>query len=270
MRSALLIFLILIASKLGAVNFPFPSGASSAGLGNMTTVVNDGYAVMNNPSILAYYKLNTVYFSYTNRYFLPGVGVSQIGASFNKGGGAWFGSVQQFGFKQFNEYNLGFGYARKFGDHFSAGLTFSGLMVVAPYQEKRLHQGTVQLSTYYEIGNGIHFGATVFNPTAAKYKMEYYTDQIPVVFRAGVSTIQIENLFLAAEIELSNVHAGMLRLGVGYNFYKTCFVRTGIASNPGLISVGMGCEINTIKVEMAVQNTDRLGKSVIVSLSYQL
>lgn len=268
-----LIALILLKScvtlsYLNAINKYYPSGAESGGLGNITVVLKNEYSAINNPALLPYVSSNHIAVSYTNKYMIKDLDISQLCTHYHTNNGTWHFNLQQVGFAGYNEYNLGLGYARKFGENLSASFSLIGLNITSTYQEKQLFQLSSLLALHYNFSKKLALGISLFNPTASEYEMQFYSDQIPVIGKIGLASYHLDDVILLSEIELSDLGATNLKIGIAYNFYNACYVRVGGASNPELISVGVGYQLKSFKVDFAIQSLQRLGKNAIISFSY--
>jgi hypothetical protein len=133
-----------------------------------------------------------------------------------------------FGFKNFNESQIGFAYARKMGERFELGMKVNYYSFRIPgYQ----NPSTVD----FEIGGIIHIteklnaGINLYNPVGGKLS-KTENEKLGSKYTFGIGYLASENFMIAVELEKQETFPVNVNAAVEYDFAKKFSARFGVAT----------------------------------------
>lgn len=261
-------FLITSHTYCFAVNDAYPAGARSLALAQITTVLQDEWSGMNNQSASAFYDNSAVAVSYKSMFMLNTIGIKQALVSIKTAAGFVGANFQQLGYAGYLDSKGGIYYARKFGEKFSAGLQFDLLMVKPAYEEAMMYNFTGEISLMALLNPYLTLGFRVFNPIAAVYQTMYFDEPIPVIANCGIKYTISDQVFIAVEGEGHSNKNINLKFGLEYELIESIAVRMGAASEPVQLTFGAGVMLKGVKIDMAIQQVEKIGRSAGISFSY--
>ncbi len=265
----LLIFLFFMGlTRLHAVNDKYYAGMRALGMANATVASVDAWSGINNPSAIAFLDKNVIAASYKSIYMIQEIGVSHALFNWHTSKGSVGLNFQYQGFAGYSDINAGLYYARKFGDHFSAALQFTSLMVKPSELEKQNYLFTADASLSYHPTDKLFIGVDVFNPFSVQYETLYYTEQVPVSMRLGMEYWFAKNVSFCLEAEGNSTYPLNVKTGIEYQIHSLLALRMGAATEPKQICFGIACNIKGCSVEMAIQQFVQNQRHAGVSLSY--
>lgn len=144
-----------------------------------------------------------------------------------------------FGFKNYNESQVGVAYARSLGSRLDVGIKFN-------YYSFRIPGYGNSSAVNFEMGAIAHLtekinaGIHVYNPVGGKLS-KTDNEKLSSVYKFGIGYDASEKFFVAAEIIKQEDQPVNVNAGVQYNFEKRFFARAGISTdtNIGYASAGI-------------------------------
>lgn len=176
--------------------------------------------------------------------------------------------LDYFGFKDYNESQVGFAYARALGSKFDLGIKFN-------YFSFRIPSYISSSTINFEIGGiahlseKLHVGIDVYNPVGGRLS-KTDNEKLSSVYKLGIGYEASENFILSAEIiKQENLPINVLA-GMQYNFEKQFYVRVGVNSDNGSFYSGAGVSWKDIRLDFSVSYHPQLGLSPGVMLIVNL
>ncbi|MFT6854572.1 MAG: hypothetical protein ACJA0X_000538 [Cyclobacteriaceae bacterium] len=250
------VFNILCAySQDGQYNF----GARSAGIGQASSTLMDGWSLFNNIGSLGLIENSSSFLGYQNRYNIGELQSIAGGITYAHDWATIGIGVFRFGGDLFNEQKIKLAIGHKL-DMISLGV---GINVV---------QYTIEgLETKRRLA--IEFGGTVNLKENLLLAAHIYNFQksalIPTVMKAGLSYRPIKGLMINIETEKDIDLDQVFRAGVEYQIIAPIYLRTGLQTSPVRSSYGIGYVLKSFNLDYAfVDNTD-LSSIHEISITYQ-
>nr|MDQ6905017.1 hypothetical protein [Bacteroidota bacterium] len=219
MRNTCILFLfILFYQNANAQSLRKPVAAPYAGLGVYSTNHVDLFSVTSNAAALAEIKNPALAVYGESRFLLDATNLySAIFALPTRQGN--FGlQVDYFGFKNYNESQIGLAYARSVGSRLDVGIKFN-------YYSFRIPMYQNSSTVNFEIGAiahltekfnvGIHF----YNPVGGNLS-KTNNEKLGSVYKFGIGYEASEDLLISAEIVKQEDLPININAGVQYNFQK--------------------------------------------------
>lgn len=243
-------------------------GARSAGMAHSSVTLYDVWSVHHNQAGLAWLEAPTAGVFFQNRFTLKELSQSGVAFAYPIKGGTFGLSYAGFGYQLYRENKIGLAYSMKFSDRISGGvqLNYHSLRLGNTYGQGNTF--SVEAGIQAKITEKFTAGVHLFNPTRAKL-VTFNDERIPTIFRFGVNYAVSEKVLLTGEAEKDIDFDAVFRAGLEYKTGNQFFLRTGIATNPGLISFGFGYWNKGLKVDLATSYHQVLGFSPEIGLSYR-
>ncbi len=262
MNKKRLLFLILISAGIksfcaGELRI---AGGRAAGMGGCSIAMSDLWSVQNNPAGTAWLKKFSVGISFSDKFLLKELSQASFGVVIPVKAGTFGLSLFRFGSKTYNEIKVGLTFARKFGNHFSAGvmLDYQRIGLSEIYGSKSLF--SFEAGVNYRADKHICIGLHLVNPVPVKV-IKSPQESLPTLIRLGLVYEFSDTFLVCLEAEKDLQHPPVFRFGAEYHFVKPSFIRIGIATNPMVFSFGFGIMIGGISLDIASEYHQILGFS---------
>jgi hypothetical protein len=236
-----------------------PIAASYIGLGAYSMHHVDVFSVTSNQASLAQIKNISVGVYGEKRFLLAETNMySAIVAVPTKDGNFAF-QADYFGFKNYNESQLGIAYARNLGKNFDLGIKFN-------YYSFRIPGFESPSAVNFEIGAIVHLtenlnaGVHFYNPVGGKLS-KTENDKLSSIYSFGVGYEVSEIFMISAEIVKPKNMPVNVDAAMEYNFAKKFFARFGIASQNGSPFAGAGVSWENFRVDVSASYHPQLGIS---------
>lgn len=260
MRKIYLFFLlILFSTSLHAQSLRRPLAAPYIGLGAYSINHADAFSFTANQAALSQLKSPAIGVYGERRFLLAETNMySVVGVLPTKQGN--FGlQADYFGFKNYNESQLGIAYARPLGSKLDIGIKFN-------YYSYRIPGYENSSAVNFEIGaiahltNQFHVGIHLYNPVGGTLS-KTNNEKLGSIYKFGVGYEPSDNFLLSAEIVKQEDLPVNVNAGVQYNFAKQFFARAGIASENESPYAGAGISWNNIRLDLSASYHPQLGFS---------
>lgn len=243
-------------------------GGRSAGMGRASVSLSDFWSIQNNPAGMALQRQMGAGLAYENKFLMKELSLKSAAVIVPVQFGVLGASFNQFGYNKYNENKLGIAYARAFGPALRIGLQLDYLSTRIVEGYEGMNNLTFELGVQSDINSKMTVGAYIFNPIRAKLS-KISDERIPVVLRFGLSYKFTDKLIGIGEIEKQFDFDPDLRLGLEYTLTETFYLRTGVAVNPGLFTMGAGLHLMHFTFDVAASMHQVLGTTAQASIIYQ-
>lgn len=260
MRKIYLLYFFLIAINFAnAQSVRKPISASYIGLGAYSMNHLDAFSITANQAALAQFKNPSIGFYGEKRFLLAETNMySAIVALPSKHGNFAF-ETDYFGFKNYNESQLGIAYARNVGKKLDLGIKFNYYSFRIPGFESpstlNFEIGAIAHLTE-KLNAGIHF----YNPVGGRLS-KTENDKLSSVYSFGMGYEASENFLISAEIVKQEDLPVNVNAGVQYNFAKQFFARFGIESENETPFGGAGVSWKNFRLDLSASYHPQLGLS---------
>ena len=260
MRKIVLFFLLLfINESIGAQSLKSPVAAAYIGLGAYSKSHTDVFSFTSNQAALAQMKVPAFGVYGERRFLLTPVNMytALFALPTNKGNFAF--QADYFGYKNYNESQLGIAYARNVGSKLDLGIKFN-------YYSFRIPGYEGSSAVNFEIGAiahltdklnaGIHF----YNPVGGTLS-KTVNEKLSSIYKFGIGYEASDQFLISAEIVKQEDWPVNVNAGVQYNFEKQFFARFGIATETASPNAGAGVSWSNFRVDISASYHPQLGIS---------
>jgi len=254
-----LVILILINTNLPAQSLRRPIAASYIGLGAYSINHVDVFSFSSNQAALAQIKNPAIGVYGERRFMLDATNMYSAVAALPTKQGNFGIQADYFGFKNYNESQIGVAYARSLGKLLDIGIKFN-------YYSFRIPAYQNSSSINFEIGAILHLTARLnagihfYNPVGGNLS-KTNNEKLSSIYKFGFGYEASENFLMSAEIIKEEDLPVNVNAGVQYNFLKQFFARAGIASENESPYAGAGVSWNSIRLDISASYHPQLGFS---------
>lgn len=250
---------ILLQANAPAQSLRRPIAASYIGLGAYSIHHADAFSFTANQAALAQIKNVAIGVYGENRFLLNATNMYSAVVAMPTHDGNFGIQIDYFGFKDYNESQIGLAYARSLGSKLDVGIKFN-------YYSFRIPAYQNSSTINFEIGaiahltDKLHAGIHFYNPVGGNLS-KTNNEKLSSIYKFGMGYEASENFLVSAEIvkqedEPVNVNAGMQ-----YNFQKQFFVRAGINSENASPYGGAGLSWDDLRIDVSASYHPQLGIS---------
>jgi hypothetical protein len=236
-----------------------PVSASYIGLGAYSINHADVFSITSNQAALAQMENAAVGFFGENRFLLVETNMYSAIIALPTEEGNFAFQADYFGYKNYNESQLGVAYARNVGTKLDLGIKFN-------YYSFRIPGFESPSTVNFEIGVICHFteklngGIHIYNPVGGKLS-KTENDRVSSVYSFGLGYEASDNFFVSGEIVKQEDLPVNVNAGVQYNFAKQFFARFGIASQNQSPYGGAGLSWKNFRLDVSASYHPQLGFS---------
>lgn len=267
MKHLLLAITFLAAQCLAAQNgAPPAAGSRGVAMGYTGLTFTDINSIFSNQAGLAQLEKPAVAAFGEQRFLLSEIRSFSLGAALPVGTSGSFGlTLNYFGFEQYNEQRIGLAYGRKLLDKLSIGAQFLMLNTRIPeYGNKAAF--TFEAGLQAELLPRFTLGVHLFSPARVKVAAE---ESLPTILKMGFSYLPSDKLSLLAEVEKDIDYPARARFGVEYRIIEPLFLRLGTATQPTMLSFGLGYALpNGIGIDIASTYHQVLGFTPAAGITF--
>jgi hypothetical protein len=255
---ALFIF-ILINQNLPAQSLRRPIAASYIGLGAYSIHHVDAFSFSSNQAALAQIKNPAIGIYGEERFLLNATNMYSAVVALPTKQGNFGVQIDYFGFKNYNESQIGFAYARSLGSLIDIGIKFNYYSFRIPaYQNSSTVNFEIGAIAHLtdKLNAGIHF----YNPIGG-HLSKTNSEKLSSIYKFGIGYEASENFFISAEIVKQEDLPVNVNAGVQYTFLKQFFARAGIASENESPYAGAGVSWHNMRLDISASYHPQLGFS---------
>ncbi len=267
MKQILHIFLFLNTIYSFAQNSAtFPAGARGAGMANASVTFTDIYSAFSNQAGLADLKQLTATAFAEQRFFVKELQALAAAAALPTHSGTFGITLHHFGFEGFNEQKFGIAYARQLLDGLSIGTQILLLNTSIPEYGNKMNL-TFELGMITQLFPQLQLGAHVYSPVQIEFANG---ENLPTIFKIGIAYLPSEKLTCNLEVEKDIAFPARTKFGLEYQAAQQVQLRTGIATNPTTLAMGVGYRLNNgLALDVATSYHQWLGFTPTVGFLYQ-
>lgn len=244
-------------------------GAYSLSMGGAFTSLDDFWSSIYNQAGLADIEDVTIGLGYDNSFLMKELATKHLAAAIpTKKSGVFGVSLQQYGFNLYNINKIGIAYAMKLSPNFSAGIMIDYVHLQLGDIYGSTGTFTFELGAKYKLDDQWTFGVHVFNPVMSKLA-EYHDERLFSTLSLGTAFKASEQLLLTAEVQKTIDHKPDLKFGLDYKIVPVVSLRTGISTNPGIYSFGLGLNLNNFIIDFSGNYHQILGFSPSTAIIYK-
>jgi hypothetical protein len=256
---SILIIFILANTYLAAQSVRKPIAAPYIGLGAYSNFQADVFSFASNQAALARLKQPAIGTYGENRFLLQATNMFTAVAALPTKMGNFGFEADYFGFKNYNESQIGLAYARNLGRLLDVGIKFN-------YYDFRIPAYQNSAAVNFELGAIVHLtdklnaGLHFYNPVGGGLS-KTNNEKLSSIYKFGIGYDASENVFISAEIVKQEDVPVNLNAGVQYNFDKRFFARVGVATENESPYAGAGVSWNDIRLDVSASYHPQLGFS---------
>lgn len=261
--------LILFALLLPVVSFSsepdkVPS-ARTAGLGGSTIAISDPWSIFNNQAGLGWQRNYWAGVYHENRYFVKELGYSTLGGCIPVKPGTFGVSLTHFGYSQFNQSRFSLSYGMMLSKSIAAGIGINYHSLHLTNEYGSTSSITAEGGIIYQPIDKLAIGAHVFNPTQSSLGS---SQNLPTSFGIGLVYKPNNNILLTIQGDDNTQSSPIFRTGLEYSPVSSLSIRVGMATNPMLLSFGLGWKVKSLIFDLAFSYHEILGYTPHISLAY--
>lgn len=245
------------------------AGAKSAAMGGAGVALTDIHAAFSNQAGLAFLPETSVLAAAERRFLLEDLQTFSLAAAYPAGRSGTFGvTLHYFGFEVYNEKRIGLIYARSLiEDRLAIGAQFLFLNTqIQEYGSKG--NVTFELGLTSKVNSQVSIGVHVFSPARVELVNQEF---LPTVFNIGVGYMPSEKVTFLLEAEKDIDYPIRARAGLEYFVVKQLAIRIGAATNPTLLSFGVGLQLESgLGIDLSTYYHQWLGFTPGFSLRYTI
>lgn len=255
----LLCFLFPASDFADAQSLRKPIAAAYTGLGAYSINHIDVFSISANQAALAQMKNMSMGVYGEKRFSLDATNMySSIFVLPTEEGNFGF-QADYFGYKNYNESQLGLAYARSLGSKLDMGIKFNYYSFRIPsYQSSSAM--TFEIGAIAHLTQQLNAGFHFYNPVGGNLS-KTDNEKMGSIYKFGIGYEASENFLVSAEIVKQEDLPVNVNAGVAYNFSKQFFARMGVASENESPYAGAGVSWKNIRLDVSVSYHPQLGLS---------
>ncbi len=164
-----------------------------------------------------------------------------------------------FGFKNYNESQLGLAYARSLGSKVDLGIKFNYYSVKIPVYGSGSNIN-FEIGTILHLTEKLHAGIHAYNPVGGKFSKNS-EEKLAAIYTFGLGYEPSENFLITTEISKEENQAVSITGALQYNFLKQFFARLGVESETGNAFGGAGISWKSFRLDINAAYHPQLGFS---------
>ncbi|NCU04398.1 MAG: hypothetical protein GXC73_10470, partial [Chitinophagaceae bacterium] len=226
MRYFLLLLSFYSCLSVSAQTVRQPLMSSYPGLGAYSKNAADAFSFLVNPAALANLQAAGAGVYSERRFLLNAFSQYTAVAGFQTNSGAFGLQADYFGYSNYNETQIGLGYARSLGSKVDVGAKFNyyNLRIPAYTSASALH---FEAGVVMHLSEKLHTGFSVYNPVGGELS-KTTGEKIASVYRGGLGYEVSDRFFISAElVKEENKRAGV-NAAFQYELVKQLLFRAGI------------------------------------------
>ncbi len=251
-----LIFIFSVADTLGQA-LRQPIAGSYIGLGAYSKNYVDVFSFTQNQAALAQYEVGGVGVYGEKRFLLVATNFYSAVAVLPTAQGNFGIEADYFGFKNYNESQIGLAYARSLGSNLDIGVKFN-------YYNFHIPAYGSSSAINFEIGAIAHLteklniGIHAYNPVGGKLS-KADNEKLSSIYKFGIGYEASEKFFISSEIIKEEDQPVNIDAAFQYNFFKQFFIRAGTSTGTTNSFFGAGISWNNFRLDVTGSYHPQLG-----------
>ncbi len=260
MRKIFIFYLsLLLHESVAAQSLRSPIAAPYLGIGAYSLHHVDVFSFSSNQASLAQMKGDAFGVYGERRFLMAELNMFSAVVAMPTTKGNFGFQADYFGYKNFNESQLGLAYAGSVGSRLDLGIKFN-------YYSFRIPGYGNSAAVNFEIGSiahlteKFHAGIHFYNPVGATFS-KGQNEKLRAIYKMGVGYEASENFLISGEIIKREDLPVNVNVGIQYDFAKQFFARFGIASENGSPFGAAGISWNNLRLDVSAAYHPQLGIS---------
>ena len=248
---------ILFSSNIFSQAVRQPIAARYIGLGAYSINHVDAFSFTSNQAALAQIKNSAAGIYVEKRFLLSSTNMYSAIAVLSTKQGNFGLQADYFGYKNYNESQIGLAYARRLGSKLDIGIKFNyyGFRIPAYGNSSAVN---FELGAIAHLSEKLHAGIHAYNPVGGKLSK---TDngKLSSIYKFGIGYEASDKFFVSTEIIKEEDQPVNVDVGVQYNFMKQFFVRAGTSTETTNSYVGAGVSWKNFRLDISGSYHQQLG-----------
>jgi len=234
-----------------------PVAARYIGLGAYSKNHIDAFSFTSNQAALAQIKNTSVGVYAERRFLLSSINMYSAVAVLSTRQGNFGIQADYFGFKNYNESQMGLAYAKSLGSKFDLGIKFNyyGFRIPAYGNASTIN---FELGAIAHLSEKLHAGLHAYNPVGGKLS-KTDSEKLSSIYKFGIGYEASDNFFVSTEIIKEEDQSVNVDAGFQYNFLKQFFVRAGISTETTNSYAGAGISWKIFRLDITGGYHPQLG-----------
>ena len=251
-------FLLLLQTEIFSQALRQPISAAYLGLAAYSTQHQDVFSYVSNQAALAKIQTAGVGVYGERRFMLNETSLYAASVAIPSKMGNFGINMKYFGFKNYNENQIGLAYARSLGSKVDIGVQFNYYGYKVPsYNSANTVDFEIGVITH--LTDKLNAGFHIYNPIGGKFSKT--DEKLTSAYKLGVGYDASDKFFVGAEIVKEEDIPVNVNAGVQYRFMKQLFARAGISSNTSAAYAGVGLAWNSFRLDVTGSYHPQLGWS---------
>lgn len=248
---------ILFSSNIFSQAVRQPIAARYIGLGAYSINHVDAFSFTSNQAALAQIKNSAAGIYAEKRFLLSSTNMYSAIAVLSTKQGNFGLQADYFGYKNYNESQIGLAYARSLGSKLDIGIKFNyyGFRIPAYGNSSAVN---FELSAIAHLSEKLHAGIHAYNPVGGKLS-KTDNEKLSSIYKFGIGYEASDKFFVSTEIIKEEDQPVNVDVGVQYNFMKQFFVRAGTSTETTNSYVGAGISWKNFRLDISGSYHQQLG-----------
>lgn len=234
-----------------------PIAAGYIGLGAYSINHVDAFSFTANQAALAQINSTSVGVYAEKRFLLSSTNLYSAVAVLKTKQGNFGLQADYFGFKNYNESQIGIAYARSLGNKLDVGIKFNyyGFRIPAYGNSSAIN---FEIGAIAHLSEKLHIGIHAYNPVGGKLS-KTENEKLSSVYKFGAGYEASEKFLVSAEIIKEEDKPVNVDVGMQYNFMKQFFLRAGTSTETTNSYVGAGIGWKNFRLDITGGYHPQLG-----------
>jgi len=234
-----------------------PIAARYIGLGAYSKNHVDVFSFTGNQAALAQIKTTAIGVYGEKRFLLSSTNLYSAVAVLPTTQGNFGLEVDYFGYKNYNESQMGLAYARSLGSKLDIGIKFNyyGFRIPVYVSSSAVN---FELGAIAHLSEKLHAGIHVYNPVGGKLS-NTDNEKLSSIYKFGIGYEASEKFLVSIEIIKEEDQPVNVDVGFQYNFMKQFFVRAGTSTETTNSYVGAGISWKNFRLDLTAGYHPQLG-----------
>ena len=248
---------ILFISNIFSQAVRQPIAPRYIGLGAYSINHVDAFSFTSNQAALAQIKNSAAGIYAEKRFLLSSTNMYSAIAVLSTKQGNFGLQADYFGYKNYNESQIGLAYARSLGSKLDIGIKFNyyGFRIPAYGNSSVVN---FELGAIAHLSEKLHAGIHAYNPVGGKLS-KTDNEKLSSIYKFGIGYEASDKFFVSTEIIKEEDQPVNVDVGVQYNFMKQFFVRAGTSTETTNSYVGAGISWKNFRLDISGSYHQQLG-----------
>jgi hypothetical protein len=257
MRIHLFSICILFSCNIFSQVVRSPIAAGYIGLGAYSKNHVDAFSFTANQASLAQIKNSSAGVYAEKRFLLSETNMYSAIFVFPTSNGNFGVQTDYFGFKNYNESQIGLAYAKSLGSKLDVGIKFNCYNFSIPSYS---NSSTVdfEIGAIAHLSEKLNIGIHAYNPVGGKLS-KTDNEKLSSIYKFGIGYEASDNFFVSTEIVKEEDQAVNINAGFQYNFLKQFFVRAGTSTESTNTFAGAGIAWKDLRLDVTANYHPQLG-----------